>query len=87
PKLDVKGWVVMTDKPASEIETSLDNVVFYEDLIKDKPETYDWPVVDEKTAAYAGYTTGTTGRPKGVYYSHRSIYLHTIGGLAALGAT
>lgn len=86
PKLDVKGWVIMTDKPASEIETSLENVVFYEDLIADKPETYDWPVVDEKTAAYAGYTTGTTGRPKGVYYSHRSIYLHTMGGLAALQA-
>ncbi|GAA1864541.1 long-chain-fatty-acid--CoA ligase [Brevibacterium marinum] len=86
PKLDVKGWVVMTDKPSSQIETSLDNVVFYEDLIADKPETYDWPVVDEKTAAYAGYTTGTTGRPKGVYYSHRSIYLHTMGGLAALHA-
>ncbi|WP_309132317.1 long-chain-fatty-acid--CoA ligase [Brevibacterium sp.] len=87
PKLDVKGWIVMTDKPTGEIETSLDNVVFYEDLIADKPETYDWPVVDEKTAAYAGYTTGTTGRPKGVYYSHRSIYLHTMGGLAALNAT
>ena len=87
PKLDVKGWVVMTDKPIAEIETSLDNVVFYEDLIGDKPETYDWPVIDEKTAAYAGYTTGTTGRPKGVYYSHRSIYLHTMGGLAALNAT
>jgi fatty-acyl-CoA synthase len=86
PKLDVKGWVVMTDKPIAEVETSLNNVVSYEDLIADKPETYDWPVVDEKTAAYAGYTTGTTGRPKGVYYSHRSIYLHTMGGLAALNA-
>lgn len=83
PKLDVKGWVVMTDKPIAEIETSLNNVVSYEDLIADKPETFDWPVVDEKTAAYAGYTTG---RPKGVYYSHRSIYLHTMGGLAALHA-
>ncbi|MCI4010334.1 long-chain-fatty-acid--CoA ligase [Brevibacterium sp. ZH18] len=87
PKLDVKGWVVMTDKPSSEIETSLENVVFFEDLIADKPETYDWPVVEETTAAYAGYTTGTTGRPKGVYYSHRSIYLHTMGGVAALQAT
>lgn len=86
PKLDVKGWVVMTDKPIAEIETSLTNVVSYEDLIAEKSEAYDWPVVDEKTAAYAGYTTGTTGRPKGVYYSHRSIYLHTMGGLAALHA-
>ncbi|MGO3023838.1 MAG: long-chain-fatty-acid--CoA ligase [Brevibacterium sp.] len=87
PKLDVEGWVVMTDKPIAEIETSLNNVVSYEALIADKPETFDWPVVDEKTAAYAGYTTGTTGRPKGVYYSHRSIYLHTMGGLAALHAS
>lgn len=87
PKLDVKGWVVMTDKLSSDIETSLSNVIFYEDLIADKPETYDWPVVNEKTAAYGGYTTGTTGRPKGVYYSHRAIYLHTMGGLAALRAS
>ncbi|WP_166822164.1 long-chain-fatty-acid--CoA ligase [Brevibacterium limosum] len=87
PKLDVKGWVVMTERPIAEIETSLDNVVSYEDLIADKSETFDWPVIDEKTAAYAGYTTGTTGRPKGVYYSHRSIYLHTMGGLAALHAS
>ncbi|RBP65486.1 fatty-acyl-CoA synthase [Brevibacterium sanguinis] len=86
-KAEVKGWIVMTDRPAAEIETSLGNVVFYEDLIAGQPETYDWPVVAETTAAYAGYTTGTTGRPKGVYYSHRSIYLHTMGGLAALNAT
>ena len=86
PKLDVKGWVVMTDKAADEIETTLTNVVFYEDLIAEQPTTYDWPIIEETTAAYAGYTTGTTGRPKGVYYSHRSIYLHTMGGLAALHA-
>ena len=86
PKLDVKGWVVMTDKAADEIETTLTNVVFYYDLIAEQPTTYDWPIIEETTAAYAGYTTGTTGRPKGVYYSHRSIYLHTMGGLAALHA-
>src|SRR5699024_2939172 len=68
PKLDVKGWVVMTDKAADEIETTLTNVVFYEDLIAGQPTTYDWPIIEETTAAYAGYTTGTTGRPKGVYY-------------------
>ena len=37
----------------------------------------DWPMVDERSAYAACYTTGTTGQPKGVYYSHRSIYLHT----------
>src|SRR5699024_3832509 len=86
PKLDVKGWVVMTDKAADEIETTLTNVVFYEDLISEQATTYDWPIIEETTAAYAGYTTGTTGRPKGVYYYHRSLYLHTLGGLAALYA-
>src|SRR5699024_602897 len=56
PKLDVEGWVVMTDKTADEIETTFTNVVFYEDLIAKQPTTFDWPVIEETTAAYAGYT-------------------------------
>lgn len=80
----VKGWVVLTDKPLDEIETSLENVYSYEELIADEPEDYDWEVIDENTAAYAGYTTGTTGKPKGVYYSHRGMYLHTMALLSSL---
>ncbi len=48
------------------------------DLLRDKSDHYDWPVVDERDAAALCYTSGTTGNPKGVAYSHRSIYLHSM---------
>ncbi|MFS4096788.1 long-chain fatty acid--CoA ligase [Streptomyces sp. AF1A] len=50
----------------------------YEELIAGRPTTYDWPELDERQAAAMCYTSGTTGDPKGVVYSHRSIYLHSM---------
>ncbi|MFF8384037.1 long-chain fatty acid--CoA ligase [Streptomyces kanasensis] len=50
----------------------------YDELIADRPTTFDWPELDERQAAAMCYTSGTTGDPKGVVYSHRSIYLHSM---------
>jgi fatty-acyl-CoA synthase len=50
----------------------------WDELLKGKPDRYEWPVVDENDAAALCYTSGTTGNPKGVAYSHRSIWLHSM---------
>jgi fatty-acyl-CoA synthase len=75
----VEGWVIIT-RPGtrlSEVETKLKQVYAYEELLTRAAPAYDWPNLDERSAYAACYTTGTTGKPKGVYYSHRDVYLHT----------
>jgi fatty-acyl-CoA synthase len=56
-------------------------VLSYEALIEREEDSYDWPTFDENTAAAMCYTSGTTGKPKGVLYSHRAIVLHTMASL------
>ncbi|RMH82361.1 fatty-acid--CoA ligase [Pseudomonas sp. AOB-7] len=60
--------------------SSLPNLISYETLISEHPDTYSWPDVDERTPSGLCYTSGTTGNPKGVLYSHRSTVLHTLAG-------
>lgn len=83
----VRAWIVMTDKPLSDISTTLPNVQHYEDLVAAASADIEWPEVDESSAYGACYTTGTTGRPKGVYYSHRAIYLHSYALATNVGMT
>ncbi|WP_099042542.1 fatty acid--CoA ligase [Mycobacterium neglectum] len=59
------------------------DVIRYDDLLDGQSTDYDWPSLDEKSAAAMCYTSGTTGNPKGVVYSHRSSYLHSMAVCAA----
>ncbi len=70
-------------------ECNLPNISYYEDLMAAADDDYEWRCADENMALGLCYTSGTTGMPKGVLYSHRSMMLHTLGVLqaAALGPT
>ena len=71
----VQGWVLMTDK-AHMPQSAIANLLCYEDLVNAHSDDYDWPEFDERTASSLCYTSGTTGNPKGVLFSHRSTVLH-----------
>ncbi|MDP2918651.1 MAG: long-chain-fatty-acid--CoA ligase [Dehalococcoidia bacterium] len=80
----VKMVVYMSDKPGLP-QTRVQPVYEYEELIKNQPKTYDWPELDENTPAVLYYTTGTTGLPKGIMFTHRQLYLQTIHIVAVIG--
>ncbi|NOZ43519.1 MAG: long-chain fatty acid--CoA ligase [Alphaproteobacteria bacterium] len=73
----VEKIVIMTDR-AHMPATSLDNILCYEELVAAEDTRFDWPELDENTAAGLCYTSGTTGDPKGALYSHRSTVLHSL---------
>ncbi len=82
PQLEtVKSFVVMggPGPAAASVATSLPNAHNYEELLAAEEPHFGWPRLDENDAAGMCYTSGTTGNPKGVLYSHRAIYLHSLG--------
>ncbi|MDT8429217.1 MAG: long-chain fatty acid--CoA ligase [Pseudomonadales bacterium] len=86
PKLlELKGRMPTVEKIIVAAEPGFENwttelpaAIDYEEFIKDKPQQYDWPEIDENSPLGLCYTSGTTGKPKGVMYTHRANYLHTI---------
>ncbi len=73
----VRHYVCLADGPLPD--SALTPMLSYEDVLRGKPTSFDWPAIDELDAAAMCYTSGTTGQPKGVVYSHRSTFLHTFG--------
>jgi fatty-acyl-CoA synthase len=81
----VKKIILITDddkKPETKVRIDME----YEEMLQGTAPSYDFPDLDEKTRATTFYTTGTTGLPKGVYFSHRQLVLHTLSGLIGLSA-
>ncbi|MBN2691098.1 MAG: long-chain-fatty-acid--CoA ligase, partial [Burkholderiaceae bacterium] len=73
----VQHWVALCAQDALPADlATLPNLLSYETLLAAQPAHYAWPVFDENTASSLCYTSGTTGNPKGVLYSHRSTVLH-----------
>ncbi|UTW05020.1 fatty acid--CoA ligase [Amphritea atlantica] len=80
----VRGYIQMTDD--QPVSTSLHTFGEYEALLDDAAADYDFPDFDENSVATLFYTTGTTGNPKGVYFSHRQLVLHTLNGASTFGS-
>ena len=75
----VKHYVYMGPRD-EEVAETLDGVLFYDELLAAEPDDYEWPDLDERMPSSLCYTSGTTGNPKGVQYTHRTTVLHSIGG-------
>jgi acyl-CoA synthetase (AMP-forming)/AMP-acid ligase II len=72
----VRAWVCLADAANTPAIDGVANVLSYEDLIAPHSHTFDWPELDEQSGAALCYTSGTTGNPKGVLYSHRAIVMN-----------
>jgi 3-(methylthio)propionyl---CoA ligase len=79
PSLPADCRIVLMTEKEGEPETTLPTLPCYERLIAAERDDFEWPEFDERTAASLCYTSGTTGKPKGAIYSHRSTVLHTFG--------
>jgi acyl-CoA synthetase (AMP-forming)/AMP-acid ligase II len=80
-RLDAIEAIVVLCNAERMPASSREGLLCYETLIEDQPDEFTWPTLDETTASGLCYTSGTTGNPKGVLYSHRAIVLHSLAAL------
>ena len=73
----IRHFVAMTDRAHMPAQSKIPNLRCYEELIEPEDDAYVWPTFSEELASSLCYTSGTTGNPKGVLYSHRSTMLHS----------
>ena len=73
----IKAFVAMTGRAHMRASSAIPNLLCYEELLEAQSPQFEWPDFDERTASSLCYTSGTTGNPKGVLYSHRSTVLHS----------
>ncbi|CAM2799883.1 long-chain fatty acid--CoA ligase [Saccharomonospora xinjiangensis] len=79
PEMPTVRHVIVTGGAAGALDAPSGVTVHsYDELLDGRPETFEWPEIEERSAAAMCYTSGTTGDPKGVVYSHRSIWLHSM---------
>ncbi len=88
PRMETVHTVVAVGEgDTAMLEAAHKKVLRYDDLLAGQPTSYEWPDIDEKSAAAMCYTSGTTGHPKGVVYGHRSTYLHSMAVCGTYGMT
>ncbi|GJH25069.1 fatty acid--CoA ligase [Caballeronia novacaledonica] len=82
----VRTFILIEDEGSAAAAHAIPFADEYESMLAASESAYDFPDFDENTRATTFYTTGTTGLPKGVFFSHRQLVLHTITGMAALAS-